>query len=129
MMDSPTVLVLDDDPGVRAAITRLLGRYGYSAATAATLDEAQSLLRSRSIQALILDVRLQENSTGLDLLDVIRRESEFQKIPVLIFTGTLLSEADQMFVTRHRAFLFYKPEGIDTLIKFLDDLTGRDRPH
>ncbi len=129
MADKPTVLVLDDEPGVRTATARLLGRYGYEAVTAATLDEARALLRSRSIQALILDVRLQEEATGLDLLGTIRREPEFQKTPILIFTGTSLTEPDQLFITRHRAFLFYKPEGIDTLVKFLDDLTGRDRPH
>ncbi len=129
MADKPTVLVLDDDSGVRTAMARLLGRYGYDAATAGTLDEARELLRSRSIQALILDVRLQEQGTGLDLLGTIRGERELQKAPILIFTGSSLTEADQMFITRHRAFLFYKPEGIDSLVKFLDELTGRDRPH
>ena len=129
MGDNPTVLVLDDDPSVRTAMSRLLGRYGYDAVTAATLDEARALLRSRSIQALILDVRLQEEGTGLDLLGTIRREPAFEKAPILIFTGTALTDEDQLFITRHRAFLFYKPEGIDTLVKFLDNLTGRDRPH
>jgi DNA-binding NtrC family response regulator len=129
MADKPTVLVLDDEPAVRTALARLLARYGYEAATAATLDQARALLRSDSIQALILDVRLQEEGTGLDLLGAIRREPGFEKTPILIFTGTMLAEADQLFITRHRAFLFYKPEGIDTLVQFLDDLTGRDRPH
>lgn len=129
MADKPTVLVLDDEPEVRTSLGRLLQRYGYDAATAATLDEARALLRSRSIDALILDVRLQEEGTGLDLLGAIRGQPEFQKAPILIFTGTILSESDEMFITRHRAFLFRKPEGFDTLVKFLDDLTGRNRPH
>jgi CheY-like chemotaxis protein len=129
MADTPTVLVLDDEPAVRTAMARLLERYGYGAATAATLDEAQALLHARSIQALILDVHLQEEGTGLDLLGAIRREPGFEKTPILIFTGTILTDADQLFITRHRAFLFCKPEGIDTLVKFLDELTGRDRPH
>lgn len=64
MADKPTVLVLDDEPAVRTAMARLLARYGYEAATTATLDEARTLLRSHSIQALILDVRLQEEGTG-----------------------------------------------------------------
>ena len=129
MADKPTVLVLDDESGVRTAMARLLGRYGYDAVTAATLAEARAVLQSRPIQALILDVRLQEEGTGLDLLGTIRREAGFQKAPILIFTGSSLTDAGQLFITRHRAFLFYKPEGIDSLVRFLDDLTGRDRPH
>lgn len=129
MADKPTVLVLDDDPGIRAAMARLLQRYGYDAVTAATLDQAHALLESRAIHALILDVRLQEEGTGLDLLGGIRGRPEFLDTPILIFTGAGLSESDELFITRHRAFLFRKPEGIDTLVKFLDNLTGRDRPH
>ena len=129
MADKPAVLVLDDETGVRTAMARLLDRYGYEAVTAATLDEARALLRCRSIHALILDVRLSEEGSGLDLLATIRGEPEFQKAPVLVFTGTLISESEQMFITRHRAFLFQKPEGLETLVRFLDELTGRDRPH
>jgi DNA-binding response OmpR family regulator len=127
MTDTPTVLVLDDEPGVRTSMQRLLQVYGYGAVTASTLDEARGALQTTSIQALILDVGLQGGSTGLDLLRTIREQPAFDKAPVLIFTGGVLSDAEEAFITRHRAFLFYKPEGFDTLIKFLDTLTGRDR--
>ena len=106
MPENPTVLVLDDETGVRTTMARVLGRYGYDAVTAATLDEARTLLRSRSIQALILDVRLSEAGSGLDLLTTIRGEPAFAKAPVLVFTGTSVTESEQMLITRHRAFLF-----------------------
>jgi DNA-binding NtrC family response regulator len=128
MEDSPTVLVLDDDIGVRTSMEQLLKVYGYGAVTVATLDEAQDVLKSTSVQALILDVALQGDGTGLDLLRTIRTLKEFDKAPILIFTGGVLSDADEALITRHRAFLFYKPEGFDTLVNFLDTLTGRDRP-
>jgi DNA-binding response OmpR family regulator len=129
MEDTPTVLVLDDDPGVRSSMERLLQVYGYAALSASTLDEAQDLLKTASVQALILDVGLQGELTGLDLLRSIRERPEFDKAPILIFTGGVLSDAEEALITRHRAFLFYKPEGFDTLVQFLDTLTGRDRPH
>jgi DNA-binding response OmpR family regulator len=129
MADIPTVLVLDDDPGVRFTMQRLLQVYGYGAVTAATLDEARTLLQTTSIEALILDVGLEGNANGLDLLDTLRQRPEFDKTPVLILTGATLSAAEQALITRNRGFLFYKPEGFDTLVKFLDALTGRDRPN
>ena len=39
------------------------------------------------------------------------------------------SASEEAHITRYRSFLFYKPEGFDTLVKFLDVLTGRDRPN
>jgi DNA-binding response OmpR family regulator len=114
---------------VRSSMERLLQVYGYTALSASTLDEAQVVLKTRSVQALILDVGLQGDLTGLDLLRSIRARPEFDKAPILIFTGGVLSDAEEALITRHRAFLFYKPEGFDTLINFLDTLTGRDRPN
>ena len=126
--EHPTVLVLDDEPGVRSSMERLLRLYGYGAVSAATLDEAEALLQTTEIHAMILDVRL-GRGTGLDLLRTIRARAGFEKAPILILTGGVLSEAEETLVTRHRAFLFYKPEGFDTLVNFLDTLTGRDRPN
>lgn len=129
MAAPPTVLVMDDDAAVRATTERLLRVYGYAAVTAATLDEARALLGATPIAALILDVGLQDGQSGLDLLQTIRERSEFNNAPILIFTGGVLSDAEQVHIRRHRAFVFHKPEGIDTLIKFLDTLTGRDQAH
>jgi two-component system nitrogen regulation response regulator NtrX len=128
MAPIPTVLVLDDDAGVRTTMERLLRAYGYGSVSAATLDEARVLLGNTSIEALILDVGLQNGQSGLELLTTIRARKEFEKAPILIFTGGSLSNAEEATIRRHRAFLFHKPEGFDTLVKFLDSLTGRDRP-
>ena len=126
---SPTVLVLDDDPAIRDSMQRLLQVYGYSPLTAATLDEAIDVIGRAPVDALILDVRLGDGSTGLELLRTIRERSEFARAPVLILTGAALSDAEEALITRMRAYLFQKPEGFHTLLQFLDTLTGRDQQH
>ncbi len=129
MADDPTVLVLDDDIGVRTSMASLLKLHGYEAVTAGSLKEARELLVTTPIQALIVDVGLKDGGTGLELLHTIRERREFDKAPILILTGGILTPAEELLITRNRAFLFYKPEGFDTLVRFLDELTGRDRPH
>lgn len=91
--------------------------------------KAHALLGNTTVQALILDVGLKEGGNGLDLLRTIRERPEFAKAPILILTGGVLSPSEESLITRLHAFLFYKPEGFDTIVRFLDDLTGRDRPH
>ncbi len=129
MGEKPLVLVLDDDAAVRTAMGRRLQAYGYTAAPAATLDAARAILGTMRIEALILDVNLDAGQSGLELLETIRARQEFDKAPILVFTGSFLSDAEQANIRRHRAFLFRKPEGFDALIKFLDTLTGRDQAH
>ncbi len=126
---SPTVLVLDDDPSVRHSLEVFLRRYGYEAIGAASIDEALVAVEAHPIEAMILDVRLDGVETGIDLLATLRQRHRFDKAPVLILTGSVLSDAEEMAITRHRGFLFYKPEGLPSVINFLDTLTGRDQQH
>ena len=127
-MIRPTVLILDDEKGVRETLRRFLDRWGYQAVEAATVDEALALILQARIDALILDVRLPGERTGLHVLDALREHPPLADVPVLVLTGGTLSETEEMFVASHKAHLFYKPEGFDTLLTFLDQLTGRDQP-
>ncbi len=128
-MANPTVLVLDDDPNVRQSLEVFLRRYGYEAVGVASIEEALRAVEARPIEALILDVRLEGVETGIDLLGQLRKRHGFDKAPVLILTGSVLSDAEEMAITRHRGFLFYKPEGLPSVINFLDTLTGREQAH
>jgi CheY-like chemotaxis protein len=124
----PTVLVLDDDAHVRRTMRRFLETYGYGAAEASTYDEMLALLQDTpGIFAVILDIRLGGERTGLDVLEPIRSRPEFSRLPILVMTGGVVDDAEQARIAKHRAHLFYKPEGFDTLLDFLDQLTGRDR--
>lgn len=129
MGERPLVLVLDDDAAVRKAMERRLQAYGYAAAPAATLDAARAILGTMRIEALILDVNLEAGQSGLELLETIRARREFDQAPILVFTGSVLTDAEQASIRRHRGFLFRKPEGLNALVKFLDTLTGRDQAH
>jgi DNA-binding response OmpR family regulator len=123
------VLVLDDDPGIRDSMERLLRMYGYTPVTAATMDEASQAMDEGRIDAVILDVRLGNGPTGLELLRTIRDHPTFATIPVLILTGAVLTDAEEALITRLRAYLFHKPEGFHALLQFLDTLTNRDQQH
>lgn len=121
-----TVLVLDDEAGVRDSLRRFLSKYGYSALEAATVEQATDVLAREHVDAVILDVRLPGELTGLDVLEALRRQPSLGRIPVLVLTGRTLTESEERMITSRRAHLFYKPEGLDTLLRFLDQLTGRD---
>jgi CheY-like chemotaxis protein len=127
--DLPTVLVLDDEATVRDLGRRFLHACGYGCVEADSIERAVEILRTTPVDAAILDVRLPGRQTGLDLLAAFRQQAELSKIPVLIMTGGVLSDAEEASIARQRGFLFYKPEGFDTIVNFLDRLTGRDRSH
>lgn len=125
---APSVVVLDDEPATRALLRRFLTKYGYRPVETATAAEAITALRRGPVDAVILDVRLPERLTGLDVLRMLRHEAPLATVPVIILTGSVLSDEEEREVTRQRGFLFAKPESPEVLIKFLDQLLGRDQP-
>lgn len=125
----PLVLVLDDEENIRRAMRAYLERHGYAAVEADTLDLAVEAMRTNTVSAVILDMRLPGTHSGLDALNHLRRIPEMATVPVLIVTGSILSEDEERQIIRQRAHVLYKPEGFDTVVNFLDQLTGRDYSH
>lgn len=62
-----TVLVVDDEEGIRQALTRFLTRVGYRVTAAASGAEALERLASEHPQAMLCDIRMPETS-GVQLL-------------------------------------------------------------
>ena len=131
-MGSPSplrrVLILDDEPIARDLLRRYLSRREYEPVETATVDAAVDALRSGPVDAVILDYRLGEDRNGLDVLRQFRAEAPHAPAPVIMLTGALLSDDEEAEITRNRGFLFHKPESLEALMDFIDQLLGRDRP-
>src|SRR6266702_3426339 len=65
--DRTTVLVVDDEDGIRQALTRFLSRLGYHVQAAANATEALQQLAAHHPQAMLCDIRMPETS-GVELL-------------------------------------------------------------
>jgi DNA-binding NtrC family response regulator len=62
-----TILVVDDEEGIRQALARFLTRLGYQVHTAANAAEALQQLASSHPQGMLCDIRMPETS-GIELL-------------------------------------------------------------
>ena len=67
---SKTVLIVDDDEGMRDTLTAILKRE-YLILTAATGEEGLATLKRRDVDLILLDVRL-PGISGLELLTIVR---------------------------------------------------------
>lgn len=123
--DVERVLVLDADPTVRDALCRFLETHGHPPAEAATVAEAEEVAAATQVGALVLELRLAERTTGLELLPDLRQRAAFSTIPLIVVSGTFLTPDQRDQMEANRAFLFHKPDGLTALIGFLRRLRGR----
>jgi DNA-binding NtrC family response regulator len=121
---SRTVLVVDDEESIRTWLARSLDEFGCEVLKAPDTATARAILQSSKVNALILDVRLARES-GLDVLEYVRGQERLAELPVIVLTGSDLSSKEQDLIRRHRAHLFYKPQGIESIADALDRLLGR----
>ena len=80
-----TILVVDDEAGIRDGLARAVTSKGHRALVAGGLVEARRILRAEEVDCVLLDVRLQDGD-GLDLLREIRNGGEGEP-PVIMATA------------------------------------------
>lgn len=78
-----SILVVDDEPEMRATLVRYLTSEGFSVTAAGDGQAMNKSLQERDFDLVILDLSLR-NETGLDLLRKLR---ETRDIAVIILTG------------------------------------------
>jgi CheY-like chemotaxis protein len=76
--DMPSMLVVDDEDGVRRALEQIGKVYGFEVITAATSDEGiqsyRDRLRShRRYDTVLLDLNLRGGLNGLEVFEALRR--------------------------------------------------------
>lgn len=81
------LLVIEDDPDTRGAISALLTRAGYEVVDAADGEDAVELLtRGLRPRLIVADLRL-PGLSGTDLLRYIQKDHELRIIPRIIVTA------------------------------------------
>ena len=68
------VLVVDDNPFMRAAVARILQRHGRQCVAVATVDEAKMTLLDHPPLLVLTDYALGKRETGVDLVRWIRSQ-------------------------------------------------------
>jgi signal transduction histidine kinase len=80
----PSILIIDDEEGVRITLKKIMEREGYQVDTAADFVDAIQLLDKNFYHTVITDILL-PGMSGLDLLRAIKERD--QELPVIVITG------------------------------------------
>jgi len=82
-MTPQTVLIVDDDPKIRAVLRNVLQDEGFTTLEAGTAAEALAALQTSTVELITLDIHLGADN-GVDLAREIRRISD---VAIIMVTG------------------------------------------
>ncbi|RME04794.1 MAG: response regulator [Planctomycetota bacterium] len=115
------ILIVEDDDNLREMYRQLLLAEGYQCRLASNGKEALSHLESNPPpQGILLDL-LMPQMDGFEFLEVMRRNSRWQSIPIIIITGKELSTEERTLLKKGTQYILEKskfsPSEIDRHIR------------
>ena len=120
----PRILIVDDDPGTLASLSRAFALEGYTALTASSAERALARLAEEPVDAVLSDVVMPEMD-GLAFLALVRQCAP--DVPVVLMSGQATIET-ALRATRLGALDFIeKPVGLERLLLTLRNALWLDR--
>ena len=114
------VLIVEDDPVQRDAVSRLLASAEVETVTAGTAAECIKLLGEQTFDCMVLDLTLPDAS-GYSLLEALSEEGAYAFPPVIVYTGRELSADDEQRLRRYSKSIIIK--GAKSPERLLDEVS------
>lgn len=83
-MQHPLIVVVDDNTDYLSFITTLLASVGYTVLSCHQSAAALPLIRARQPDVVLLDIRMEQQHSGLEVIAQIRADATTTHIPVLL---------------------------------------------
>lgn len=115
----PVALVVDDSMSIRKFLAGLLMQQGYEVEMAKNGYNALEKLNQRDFDLLITDLEMPHLS-GYELIEQVRQEEQWQKLPIVVLTGRASKHIEQLTKNLGADEFVVKPFKEDELLKMLD---------
>jgi CheY-like chemotaxis protein len=95
------LLVVEDDESQRNSMVELIADEDVEITAVSSADEALDKLKAMRFDCMVLDLGLAGGSDGFQLLETVKSDPAMFELPIIIYTGKDLSQAEE---TRLRKF-------------------------
>jgi CheY-like chemotaxis protein len=114
------LLIVEDDLAQRDAICHLLGGDNVEIVAVGTMREALDILRSSTLDCVVIDLALPDGS-GYDLLETMARDEGYSFPSVVVYTGRSLSPDEEQRLRQYSHSIIVK--GARSPERLLDEVT------
>ena len=118
MLKAPRLLVVDDDEAYRERLGRALQTRGYRVTVAAGVGDALAAIAEEPFERAVLDLRLAERRSGLELLPTLRGANPEIRAVVLTGYGSIPTAVDA--IRLGAADYLTKPADADAIMAALE---------
>jgi two-component system chemotaxis sensor kinase CheA len=106
-IDAKKVLIVEDNKEHLLALTMFLESKFFICEGVNTATEAYKMLENSEVNCIILDMDLPD-AKGFEVLERIKNNTQFHNIPVIIYTGTDISQKDEHKLKKYATAIVIK---------------------
>jgi CheY-like chemotaxis protein len=110
----PTILVIDDDPGVSRALIRCLSHYDVAVLRAHHGAHGLWLAKTEGPDVIITDLRMPQGG-GQHVVECLKRRPDTRGIPIIVLTGLYHDGLERQMRQLGVDEYFTKPVALDDL--------------
>jgi CheY-like chemotaxis protein len=121
---SGRILVVDDEPGIRALLEKVLTQIGYTVDTVTNPKIVKDKLNAgERYDAILLDIRM-PGMSGIELYSHIIENMPVLKGKIIIITGDVMGPDIKDFLTKNNLPYLVKPFDIKLLKEKINEIIG-----
>ena len=121
------VLAVDDEPGIRSAFQRMLGRDGHEVVTASSGEEGKKILDAdQRFDVIVLDLMMPQVS-GMELHRWLAENHPALAERVVFVTGGVFTPRARAYLSENDNLLLEKPLDIARFCKIVNDRVATQR--
>ena len=112
------LLIVEDNEQERASIVEILGDGDIETISLGTGAEALERLKSEKFDCVVIDLGLPD-MTGFELIQKIRKELQFEELPIVVYTGRELTKKESAQLNKMAESVILKD--VSSIDKLLDE--------
>ncbi|MBW2988699.1 response regulator [Candidatus Woesearchaeota archaeon] len=114
-----TIMVVDDEPDIRATVRAILEKNNYKVITAMDGDDCLKKLKKGKVDLILLDIMM----PGTPIREIVPKIKN-SKIAYLTVVRTSEAEKDELMSSKNIVGFIQKPFDINSLLKGIKKLIG-----
>ncbi len=128
-MQSKQILYVEDDAANQMLIDLFFKKEPFELTMADTPEEAIGLVKSKSFDAIIVDLNLRKEGDGAELIREIREIPDYESVPIFVFSGHDAHSFKEYGIENMIHTYFSKPVSKKDLIDALRESTETKENH
>lgn len=120
-----TVLVVDDEPGMRDTLAAILEGHGYRVSSACDAETAVSAVQATAFDVVVMDIRM-PGRDGVSALQQMEQQMEVPPPQVILMTAYAQDERLRAATESNAFAIIYKPFDARRMLGLVADASGAD---